>query len=219
MKKVIAVTPFWGRENVSKIFWQNCQDINLDVVACVTRGDTVSELLASRHALKTVYCNNLLGKKWQSGINACRDLEFDYILIIGSDDLVSPLFFTEHMNSLMESGYDYIGTTDAVAVSLMNKLCRYWEGYQGVRQNESVGAGRLISKNALNEIDYQLIDPTVKRGIDDVMHRKLVSAGFENKMVRTGMKPYRLRGSDKWFRYDQPRRVQYLFADLVIHTY
>lgn len=75
--KIIVVTPFYLRPHISKIFWQNCQDINLDVVALVSDYD--NKILAEKNAYKTIELSNKpLGLKWQTGIEALKDIEFDY---------------------------------------------------------------------------------------------------------------------------------------------
>lgn len=190
-KKIIAITPFWERHKISEIFWENCNDIDLEVIAITSPYDYENEALAKKNSILTVNHANFLGTKWQSGINALREFDFNYALIIGSDDLISKKYFTEFAGSHIEKGSPYIGTLDAIAMDMNSRKFRYFPGYKNWRVNESIGTGRLISKEALECVDYQIF-PHKKKGMDYYLHNRLYNQSINNILIKADMNPYRI---------------------------
>lgn len=187
--KIIAVTPFHKRPEVSRIFWQNCNDIELDVIAIVS--DKENELLANKHAFKTVNHSNIpLGLKWQHGINQLKEIDFDYCLIIGSDDLISH-FLLKRYKEIALKGHEYIGLKDALAIDFKTKRFRHFKGYTNHRYNESIGAGRLVSKRLLEAIDYDVF-PNRHKFMDRHLTDKLFEINISNILIKTGPNPYRI---------------------------
>lgn len=96
--KIIAVTPFWKRLHISKIYWQGIEDLrdSVDISVVAICSDYHNEQLAARHTDRIIrYKNNPLGEKWNKGIESLLHDDFDYCLIIGSDDICSPRLFSD----------------------------------------------------------------------------------------------------------------------------
>jgi len=191
--KVIAVTTFWKRPDVSKIFWTQCNEIGLKVIAIVSEGDNENIRLARKHALEVVYHpNGNLPKKWQAGMNVLKNHKFDYFLLMGSDDLVSKKFFTKICEKQYKDKSLYFGLRDAVAYSVALKKFRYWPGYlSGSRVGESIGPGRMIHKSLLQKIGYRLFEDNMG-SVDHRCTVKLLGIKVKNKLIATGKEPYRI---------------------------
>jgi len=48
----------------------------------------------------------------------------------------------------------------------------YWGGYQGTRQGEPAGAGKVYTKDFLNRISWNLFNEARDRGLDGVSWRR-----------------------------------------------
>lgn len=188
--KVIAVTPFHNRPEISRIFWQNSKDIGLDVIAVVS--DRRNRQLANKYALETIWANNRpLGGKWLKGIKALEKYDYDYLLFLGSDDIISKRLLHRYKKEF-DKGVKYLGLQDAVAMDYRTKKFRLFQGYQSWRKGESLGSGRLIHRSILEALNYDLFEDNINFGIDGSMNREIYTLGIVNKMIRTGLKPYRI---------------------------
>lgn len=189
--KVIAVTPFHNRVEISKIFWENAQDIGLDVIAIVS--DVENKELAQKYALKVIWSDNKpLGAKWQKGIVELKNYDFDFFLLLGSDDLISQKLLDIYKKEFETNQTKYIGLMDAVAMDFKSKLFRLFNGYRTHRRGESLGSGRVMHKSILEQLNYEIIEPNINYGIDGSITQSMYSLGLVNKLVRTGLKPYRV---------------------------
>ena len=139
--RIVAVVPFWNRIEVSKIFWDNIKHqkergLNIEVVAVVSEVKNI--MLAKKHTQHVIECsNNNIGDKWNKGIEYTRQFSYDYLLIIGSDDI----FSKDLIDLYLKRNCDYIGLEDATAISLYSKQFRHFDGYKTKRRGESVGNG------------------------------------------------------------------------------
>ena len=193
--KIVVVTPFHNRPDISAIFWENMNDLGLDVVAIVS--DEPNKVLANKHAFKVLeYDNNPLGKKWQLGVDYLKEIDFDWLLIVGSDDLVSQHLINKYKDIAQRKGTKYIGLIDAVAMDNTSKKFRIFNGYTNHRKGESIGAGRLVHKDLLEMIDYDVF-PNQHKYMDRHLTSKLLAKGIKNTLIRTGLKPYRVGIKDK----------------------
>lgn len=186
--KIVALTAFHQRPEISRIFWQNCKDIGLDVVAIVS--DEQNKQMAKENALAVFeYKNNPLGEKLQRGVEYVRDnVDFDYLLFLGSDDLISHNLLDIYKKYIEK--YKYVGVQDYLDMDFRTKKFRYFQGYTNWRRGESLGAGRLISKEYLELIDYKCFPMDRHKGMDGVMTNNLASNGIFNKLIKKGNKPY-----------------------------
>lgn len=189
--KIVAVTPFHLRPHISRIFWQNAQDIGLDVVALIS--DKQNSKMAMRHALQVINTNNNpLGKKWQTGVELLKTLDFTHLLIVGSDDITSHKTLRLYERMVEEGGHEYIGFQDGLAMDSKTKKFRIFKGYKNHRLGESIGANRLISRELLEKIDYKVFPTDRHRYMDKVLTDNLKKIGVENTLIRSGLKPYRV---------------------------
>jgi len=190
--RIVIPVPFWKRPEVSIIFWKNIEHqrsrgLDITVVAAVT--DAVNIALAESNTDHIIRVpNDCVGKKWNKAVERCRELDFDRMLILGSDDI-----FSKELIDLYSKHLDpYIGLKDACAMSMYSKQVKYFDGYKiSDRVNESVGSGRYLSREILEETSFKLFG-NLNNNLDMSMTKLLASKGYKNKLVKTGIKPYRL---------------------------
>ena len=95
--------------------------------------------------------NTPLGKKWQKGISICKRYSPDFIIILGSDDILS-LKYIESAEKYISQGYELVSLKDWYVYNTQNNNlynCKY-------KSNRSIGAGRIISKKILDRINWKL---------------------------------------------------------------
>lgn len=104
----------------------------------------------------TFYKNDPLGEKKNHGLNEAMKLKWEYLLEIGSDDLVKDELielYSEHF------GKDqYFGTKDAVIIDSETGKCRR------LQSDTTYGLGRCISRKIIQDHCYG-VDILAKEGI------------------------------------------------------
>ncbi len=131
-----------------------------------TQGCNVEKKIAKKNDLIYVdHTNKVLGSKFQSGLNRCRDLKADAVLICGSDDLISNDYIYEvslNWKRQVEAGWIIYGKRRwNVYNPMVDDLC--FMSYK--RRSDFVGAGRVIGTNLLHALDWQIF-PTEAVGCD-----------------------------------------------------
>lgn len=79
----------------------------------------------------------------------------DYTIMVGSDD-----FMTEktlrHYITLFDRGIDYVGVLDWWFYDSLSGKSLYWAGYdKAANRGHACGAGRALSKNLMEKLDWQ----------------------------------------------------------------
>ena len=101
---------------------------------------------------RTHHENEPLSFKWNAGLEMIKQTDFEAVIILGSDDYVDEPFIKFVKKHIKK--YDMIGFKDAY-YELKGDFY-YWGGYEGNRNGEPVGAGRVYSREYLERIDYNL---------------------------------------------------------------
>lgn len=155
-------------------------------VSCMHgRNETVSECINKMPFLEKVYVastdedieflkkhnikyysqhqNNPLSFKWNAAIKMLEKIDFDAVIILGSDDYVDMPFMNFIDKHIPK--YDMIGFVDIYFRSIEKQMF-YWPGYKTKRIGEPVGAGRVYTKKFLEKINYNLYPSSKNRGLD-----------------------------------------------------
>jgi len=123
------------------------------------------------------HSNKILGQKWQAGLNRARLEKPDAVLICGSDDLLSDNYVEE---------YKYVCLSTNV-MSQLKHVCgvNAWRIYSPIHNNiayceykysfrrDPLGAGRCISSEALDRVDWQIFPTEGGVGCDLYSWEKL----------------------------------------------
>lgn len=98
--------------------------------------------LCEKYNIKwTFYKNEPVGEKKNHGLNEAMKLEWDYLLEIGSDDVVKDDLVKLYTPFLGK--YDLFGTKDAIIINSEDGMCRR------LKSDTTYGLGRCISRKAL----------------------------------------------------------------------
>ena len=98
--------------------------------------------LCDKYNIKwTFYKNEPVGEKKNHGLNEAMKLEWDYLLEIGSDDLVKDELIELYAPNFGK--YDLFGTKDAIIINSEDGMCRR------LNSDTTYGLGRCMSRKAV----------------------------------------------------------------------
>lgn len=133
--------------------------------------------------VKSVYASNSpLSHKWNTVIKSLKNVDFDAVILLGSDDFIDANFLKFIKQNI--SNYDMIAFTDMYFEKGKDKY--YWGGYTNHRKGEPAGAGKTYTKDFLGRINYDLFSGAVDRGLDGVSWN--VCNNAKAKVLLTSMK-------------------------------
>lgn len=139
----------------------------------------------TRH--KIYFSNEDLGAKMNAGINEALKISFDYLMNIGSDDLLHP--------SLIDFYFPFIAINEPV---FGVDSCYFYEVdkdpvcFSYSIPNRVIGAGRMISHTVISMLirKYSYVYlPTLKRGLDGDSAERMRLEGYKEKQIKIGLTP------------------------------
>jgi hypothetical protein len=188
--KIVVLTCIWKRPKITKIFLEQFKklqefkpkEFQLELIVVGSETGLDKALLQGFNAHYIHHRNLPLGKKWNAGVEYCKKLEFDYLLALGSDDIISQSSLPIYKR-YTDEGFDYLGWKDFYLIDTIRKKMKYWEGYQNRRIGESVGAGRMFSKNLLEKLKYKPWDDNKNIGLDGSLTKKLAQISYTSVVM------------------------------------
>jgi len=147
--------------------------LTLELVCVGSEGD-VSRTAAEAAGAHYLEHDNLpLGAKFNAGLTLARSLETEAVLIAGSDDLADVQLLERYRCGLVE-GARFMGLRDMYFLDLRTRRLCFWPGYKpGPRYGDTLGFGRLIHRELLDTLDWQLWDDALSKGLDASMSARL----------------------------------------------
>ena len=171
MNRICVITAAWKRPAVLEAALDNWRAVGVhEICIALSPGDTKAELLSRYYDCHSVSMpNENLAAKFNAACRLARNTDCDYFLHMGADDLIGESLMTEYLRF---KGH-YLGTKDWYFHSLDRDITMYWPGYEGQREGEPIGAGRLVSRTAMNTIDFAPFSGAGNNELDSVQHRAL----------------------------------------------
>jgi len=146
-KKILILLPIWQREKITKICFDNLKelqkDFNIEVLCIVS--EQWAKVEAFKYGFKQVFAHNdCLGTKMNIGVEAALDYEFDYLMNLGSDDIITKDLFKCY-EPYFADGRSMFGATRLTFIDSQAKEAKKFD--YGVM----IGAGRCIRKDVLKD--------------------------------------------------------------------
>lgn len=160
--KTICLIPVFGRHEILK---KVLKQYEIEVY-CIADGK--DGVLCESLGAKVIREKNDFPAKLQRGLEKLRNIEFDNILMMGSDDLIDrPLI--DKMERMTER-YGGVAVINCYFYDLATRFTSIWAGYPafGHRDGEPVGAFRMYTRKALDSIDWKLWSGSGQGGIDKI---------------------------------------------------
>lgn len=176
--KLAIVTAVWKRPEVFKLFAKSIELISkirgLEAVVIVagSEGQKSRRLVKSFGFEYVEMDNRFLSNKFNAAAEKAKSFNPDYLMITGSDDLISVDLMRFYMKQTKKKP-DIIGVLDFYYYDLVSKKSMYWSGYPPRRHGEPAGALRMISKRLMKKLDWQPFDPGRPKGIDSGLWRRV----------------------------------------------
>jgi hypothetical protein len=169
---VVCLIAMWGRQelvqiNINLLQKQTKKCKILLVVSC----EADKKFAMKNKNIDWIYTDNKpLGKKWQVGLNECKKYNPSAVLINGSDDLLSLNWVETCYKYIKSNNYDIVGKSNWYILDLIKKV-PYKFKYTNV--NILLGAGRMLSRNILDEINWELFPINQNRALDSYCNKIL----------------------------------------------
>ncbi len=109
--------------------------------------------------------NQPLGLKANIRLKACQKLKPDYVLFLGSDDIMSIPTFRFILNKIKQ-GFDEIAPMDLYIYDVQSKRLVYSRGYTNHRKGERLAIGRVIHRDVLNKLKWTMWNSTRNTSLD-----------------------------------------------------
>ena len=198
--KISIVIPLWRRADIFRlvssqleIFIKENKKYNFNIVLVLSPED--NEILFLKNIIENakynysiVYCSNqYLGAKMNAGIKGA--LNSDYIMNLGSDDLISSKLIELYAPSI--ENVDFFFGINSVYFFDTDRKNSYFFQYNDM--NYSIGAGRMIFSEVAKIIIGKkgwLYSPTLMRGLDTNSANNIRNYGITEKVINTGAISY-----------------------------
>lgn len=150
---------------------------------CSTISD--SELLAFHNINHMVTGNRPLSDKMEKGIKSAMAKPFDYLLTLGSDDLLDHNVFPKYYNALMTKQTPFFGMKKVGFIDAYSKQSCFMNYAPQVKTGYLMGAGRMLSRKSC---DKMLKAPMYgvrqqHKGLDWDSERSLIDRGIKPHCV------------------------------------
>lgn len=188
--KLAIVTSIWGRDEIFAMFLKsfryllkNCPQFELTLVVSGSiqdedyshKGELLKRFIYDySDVFKYIEIpNEPLAAKVNASTYACKNLGVDYVLCLGSDDIMTPELLDEYAIH-MRNGVDFIGVTDFYFYDTVSGKSLYWGGYtEAYRKGHTAGAARAISARLMNKWDWMPWENRDSLILDKSMQDKL----------------------------------------------
>lgn len=194
--KIVACLAAHGRGPLLTHTIQRLIHINkVDAVICAVTDSNDALICESAGAQVVIEKNHPLGRKWNAAFIAAQEHHPDAVLFVGSSDWVSEDWTRIYTSMLPHNGMigspgchfaDYHPSTQTRLV--------YWSGYAtGLphgkrakeRENEPIGIGRIISRQALDLMQWMPFNNEQDNSLDWTMYQKIIANKGEVICLRT----------------------------------
>jgi len=121
--------------------------------------------------------NQPLGFKWHKGVKYCQRLNANPLIILGSDDHLSPNFVKNALNILSHKVY-FIGFNQ---YQVLHNKKKYTIDY---KPQIPIGGGRVYSKRLLDIVDWNIFKINYMKHLDDFGFKQVIASGLNYMIVR-----------------------------------
>jgi hypothetical protein len=181
--KVVVLTCTWQRPEITEIFVNCLLSVQektksiFEYVNIVIDSDNSNLNVFKDRTNDFTYHNfpnTPISNKWNYGVGLTKDIDFDYILFLGSDDIMDQNVMLEYHNK-MKDGNDFIGIIDMYVFNYINNKLYYWSGYDEKtdRKGETIGLGRCLSKKTIEKLNYTPWALNINKGLDKTLNNNI----------------------------------------------
>lgn len=159
--KLLVFLAVWKRPEITEICFMGLGRLRkksrlpIEILAVISEESMIP--LCEKYNVKwTFYKNDPLGEKKNHGLDEAMKLDWDYLIEVGSDDLIKDELIELYSKYLGK--YEMFGTKDSVIIDSATGKCRR------LVSDTPYGLGRCISREVLQKHCYG-VDVLAKEGI------------------------------------------------------
>ncbi len=163
--KILIYLAVWKRPLITELCFRGIDrlkthpDFDISTLAVISEESIIP--LCEKYNVKWVmYKNNPLGEKKNFGLKEAKKMDFDYLMEIGSDDLILNELLDSY-SEMIKTGKDFFGISDAAYINSETGECRR------LISRSTYGAGRMISRKALELVGWSLWHDFLNKGMDN----------------------------------------------------
>lgn len=189
--KTLILTPVFRRPEIVRIFLEGYQRLkeHADIMlVCIVspedpHRDYLIDMIIDHDGEVCEWSNKYLGEKKNAGLEFALDFEFDYLMELGSDNLVNPAIFRLY-EPYMKKRVPFFGLNNLYVLEWATKKCLYIEKYNS---QHTYGAGRMLLNSAITVHPWP---DKAQEGLDTLAMKKLKEMGISETVVDVGETPY-----------------------------
>jgi hypothetical protein len=138
--------------------------------------------LCEKYGVNWVMHENLpLGAKKNYGLQQVREVEFDWLMEIGSDTLI----LDELLGIYKQVTCDFFGVSDCVFIETDSGACR-----RLTNKYTTYGAGRIIKREVLEKMDFKIWPDQLSRGLDNGSIYNMNKKGISYRQIYPYEEPH-----------------------------
>jgi hypothetical protein len=177
--KIVITTMVWKRWEIFEMWADGVKNIisyfnNVDIKVVIAGSEgNESRKRVEKHCFHYIEHPNMpLSNKANARLSACKQFNPDYVVLVGSDDIISIKAF-DFILSKMAKGYDEIAPMDIYYFDTVSQTAAYSHGYQNRRKGEPVAVGRALSKYVLNKCNWNLWPQNIPCSLDRFSKKRI----------------------------------------------
>lgn len=179
-------TLLWKRHAVFRVWAKALADAATgpyEVVVAGSEGDASRQVVESFGHRYVETPNRPLGAKANVRLAACSSLDPDYVVLCGSDDIVSPKTFA-YYRECAERGIDEVTINDIYYYNAHTGELAYSCGYTDRRRGQPVAPWRMLSRAMCEALGWNAWKPTERLFLDNHSVRRLAAIPHEEHRIR-----------------------------------
>ena len=185
--KILIFTPIWKRPKILQEWVRSLRRLpRHELLVVISPEDPYFKeiwKILPGYARFVKYENKPFGAKKNAGMEAARQLEWDYLMELNSDSIVNPRLF-ELYQSYMEKKVPLFGLNNLFVTDYKTKKSLFIPNYN---TDMTFGSGRMLHRDAL-VLDKLWVDE-LNDGMDTNMKSRLSKAGVNETVVDCGEVP------------------------------
>lgn len=181
----MILTALWKRPEITEIMFtgvQRLQKFYSGKISCLAVGSEPQQeqTLCTQYNIQYVTTkNHPLGRKWNTGLQAALKQDFDFLMTLGSDDLISNellMLYQPYMNT-----HYCFGARQMYVYNTRDSCAVLFPGYP--HQEMSIGAGFMVHREAIEACGKKLWKDGVNEGLDFTIRQRLIQFGYREAIL------------------------------------
>ncbi len=162
------ITPNYGRQKVLDLWCASIERLRRDtdtyIPAVVVSGEEDKTICDKHFVNHVTHENKPVSEKFNKGFEFMRDYGVDYVMIMGSDDIISTETY-KRIYAEAEKGYDVIGV-DSIYFYALDSI---WKGKLAkLNAKRMLGVGKTISAKVLDKTEWRPWNVDKNWGLDAI---------------------------------------------------